>query len=413
VNRLNPISEKERILVIDVIRGFAIFGILLVNIPHFSYPDMYLRYLGEDNFFTQNWGVLDHLTRGFFDIFIQVKFITMFSFLFGFGMVIMLERAKEKGEKFVPIYIRRLLVLFGFGVIHAFLIWDGDILMDYAVLGLLLLLFRNFKPKTLFIWSIALFTLYAIPFSFMGAYSLTTNSGVEDFYDDSYKQEMEQEAKQAIEHYQNGTIVEVFKQRIYDRLFYMELSGMWPFQPIFYGFFMIPYFSMFLLGAAFAKWNIFRDIEKNKKLVKRIWLLGLMIGLPLNLLAYFEEAFWTVGGPFLMLFYMMSITLFMQKPKWQKRLKKFSAVGKTAFSNYILQSIICTFLFYSYGFGLYGKVYPFLGLIIAILIFALQIYISQKWLEKFRFGPLEWIWRTLTYSHVQRFRNNKVVETKE
>lgn len=411
MNRLNPISESERLMVIDVIRGFAIFGILLVNMAHFGYPDMYLRFVGEDNFFTENWGVLDYITRVFFDIFVQVKFITMFSFLFGFGMVIMLERAKAKGERFVPIYIRRLLVLFGFGVIHAFVIWDGDILMDYALLGFLLLLFRNLKPKTMVIWAVSLFTLYALPFLLLGIYSLSTENGMA-IYDEAFQQEMEQEAKQAIDQYQNGTFVDVSKQRIHDRLYYMESSGMWPFQPLLYGFSMIPYFSMFLLGAAFAKWNIFREVEKNKKLIKKIWWIGLLIGLPLNILAVYDDVFWTIGGPFLMLFYVMSITLMMQNPKWHNPFRKMAAVGRTAFTNYIMQSIICTFIFYSYGFGLYGKVYPFVGLILSFIIFTAQVIISQKWLERYRLGPLEWIWRTLTYLHVQKLRVDRIVETK-
>lgn len=410
MNKLHPISEQERLDVIDIIRGFAIFGILLVNMAHFSYPDMYLSLVGKNNFFTENWGALDHLTRGFLDIFVQAKFITMFSFLFGFGMVIMMERAKAKGEKFVPIYLRRLFVLFGFGVIHAFFIWDGDILMDYALMGFVLLLFRNFKPKTLLIWAIVLFSLYSLPYLFIGIYSLSTNNGMETIYDQEFIQEMEKEAKQAMEHYQNGTFLEVFKQRIHDRLYYMDSLGMWPLQPILYGYSMIPYFSMFLLGAAFAKWRMFHEVKKNQQLLKRICWTGLLVGLPLNILAVFEQSFWFIGAPFLMLFYVMSITLIMKQQKWQKKFMKVAAVGRTAFTNYIMQSIICTSLFYSYGFGLYGKVYPFVGLFISIVIFAVQVIISHKWLKKYRLGPLEWVWRTLTYWNVQKLKINRIAE---
>src|SRR5690625_3922805 len=107
---LQPIQQNERIQHIDIIRGFAILGILLVNMAHFSYPDLYLHFIGQDNFFVNNWSTLDHVTNTLLNTFIQMKFITMFSFLFGFGMVMMMERSEAKAQKFVPLYMRRLIV---------------------------------------------------------------------------------------------------------------------------------------------------------------------------------------------------------------------------------------------------------------------------------------------------------------
>nr|WP_279326064.1 DUF418 domain-containing protein [Bacillus sp. FJAT-47783] len=161
---------------------------------------------------------------------------------------------------------------------------------------------------------------------------------------------------------------------------------------------------MFLLGAAFSKLKIFYDVKKHNILIKRIWWMGLLVGLPLNSLAAYETSFLMIGAPFLMLFYVMSMTLCMQRPTWQNRCKKVAAVGRTAFSNYILQSIVCTLLFYSYGLGLYGKVNPFVGLWISVAIFAMQMAVSTWWLKKYRMGPLEWVWRTMTYGRVQRLK---------
>lgn len=127
---LQPTLTNERIGVLDVLRGIAIFGILFVNLAHFSYPDMYLSMLGRDNFFTEKWSDADFAAADILKFLIQTKCILLFSFLFGFGMVVMMERAVSKGKRFVPLYIRRLLALFIFGTIHAFLIWDGDILTE-------------------------------------------------------------------------------------------------------------------------------------------------------------------------------------------------------------------------------------------------------------------------------------------
>lgn len=117
---LQPTLTNERIGVLDVLRGIAIFGILFVNLAHFSYPDMYLSMLGKDNFFTEKWSGADFAAAEILKFLIQTKCILLFSFLFGFGMVVMMERALSKGKRFVPLYIRRLLALFIFGTIHAF-----------------------------------------------------------------------------------------------------------------------------------------------------------------------------------------------------------------------------------------------------------------------------------------------------
>ena len=157
-------QSPDRIEHIDVIRGFAIFGILLVNMAHFSYPDLYLQFVGPDNFFAAEWGKAGHFIKeSILAIFIQMKFIMLFSFLFGFGMILMMERMENKNRNFTPMFLRRIAALFLFGSFHAFFIWDGDILTDYALLGLLLLLFRKRKAKTLLVWAIILYLLFTIP----------------------------------------------------------------------------------------------------------------------------------------------------------------------------------------------------------------------------------------------------------
>ncbi len=405
MNTLQPTTEKDRLLHIDVIRGFAIFGILLVNMAHFSYPDLYLLPIGEHNFFTENWSQWDQWTRTLLDIFIEMKFITMFSFLFGFGMYLLLERTEAKGYNFTALYTRRLFVLLIFGTIHAFLIWDGDILTEYALLGFVLLLFRKHKPKTILIWAMIFYTLIAIPFLLI---SIVPDDMAVDMseYSKQMKLEGELEAKQALQTYSEGSFVEVIKQNIHDRVYYMKMNGMASFNPLLYFYVNIPFFSMFLLGLYIAKKRFLHNLSQHKKTLLKIWLVGLIIGLPTNIIYGLNgnEAMLIIGAPFLMMFYVITI-IYLMRCSWNKRLfTAVAAVGRTAFSNYILQSIMMTTIFYSYGFGLYGKVYPLVGLAIASGFFILQLIISSLWLRHFAYGPLEWVWRAATYKGVSTFK---------
>ncbi|PON00546.1 hypothetical protein BJH90_12030 [Bacillus halotolerans] len=387
---LQPTLTNERIGVLDVLRGIAIFGILFVNLAHFSYPDMYLSMLGKDNFFTEKWSGADFAAAEILKFLIQTKCILLFSFLFGFGMVVMMERALSKGKRFVPLYIRRLLALFIFGTIHAFLIWDGDILTEYALLGLVLLLFRKAKPKTLLIWAVSLYLLFSLPFILA---SFHQANGQE------WAQAAIQQAKQALHAYGNGSLKDIAEQRIHDRLVYMSMNGMLTYNPLNFFFASIPYFSMFLLGAAAAKSRFLHQPEKHRKALKRVWLSGLVIGISAHILYSVTEieVFLLVGAPFLMFFYVTTIVYLYHKTRLAKPLQYFSAVGRMAFTNYLMQSIICTWIFYHYGLGLYGKVYPAAGVLITIAVCALQMIISHLWLRAFRIGPFEWLWRSLTY----------------
>lgn len=403
---LQPIQPHERIEIIDIIRGIAILGILLVNIAHFSYPDLYLHMTGKDHFLMKDWHKLDFIIGDILNIFVRMKFVMMFSFLFGFGMIIMMENAQAKKRRFVPTYLRRLFVLLVIGIIHGFFIWDGDILTQYALLGFILLLFRKCKPRTLVIFSIVFYLLFSLP-------SIQTSFQTIDPEQEQammqYQEEMAQmfndKAKQALQAYGNGTFTEIVKQRVHDRIYYMAINGMLSTNPLLFFYASIPMFSLLLLGAAFAKSKIFHDPSKHLRLLKTLWWLGLLIGLPANI-AYvlWNEDFLLLGAPLLMLFYVTSV-VFLFHFQWGKRLlMPFSAVGRTAFTNYLMQSVIGTLIFYNYGLGLYGKVQPFVAVLIALGIFIFQMIVSNIWLKQYRYGPFEWVWRTLTYGKRPSFR---------
>ena len=397
-----PMQFQERIEVIDIIRGFALLGILIANMAMFSTPFVYLDVLGR-SVWTEP---LDTTVSSFIGIFIQGKFYTIFSFLFGLGFVIFFERAKAKTLKPKLLFYRRLFVLLLIGLTHAFFIWYGDILVTYALLGFLLPLFFNLKPKTILIWGAALIIGFTLMMAFLMGLVALAGMVSEGAMADSmqpFLANMESRIESSYHAYGHGTFAEIMAQRASDNTFaYSQLFG---------SVFVV--FPLFLLGLYAGKKAIFQNIEANIAMIKKVWIWGLIIGVTMsivkfickNMMAGDPYSFYSVfnlaaaflGDIGLCLFFMTSIVLLCQNKKWILRLKPLSYMGRMALSNYLLQSIICTTIFYSYGLGLYGKVGPALGLALAIVIYTVQIFLSKYWLKYYQFGPMEWIWRSLTY----------------
>ena len=380
--RAEPVQVQERIEILDIIRGFALLGILIANMAVFNSPAAYLEVLGK-NMWTGFW---DTTASSFINLLIQGKFYTMFSFLFGLGFAIFFERAKAKTIKPKLLFYRRLFVLLLIGLAHAFFIWHGDILVTYALLGFLLPLFFNRKPKTLLIWAISLFIGFILFMALaMGLLALVKamNEGVIANAMQPMFAIMESRIESSLYAYGHGTFAEIMTQRTSDTLFgYSNLFALI--------FIILP---VFLLGLYAGKRKIFQNIEENLNLIKKAWKWGLVIGLTMsivkfickNLVAGDPTSFYTViqigtgffGDIGLCLFLMASIILLCQNKKWILKFKPLVFAGRMALSNYLFQSIVCTTIFYSYGLGLYGKVGTALGLVLAIVIFAIQIFISK------------------------------------
>ncbi len=397
-----PVQAQERIEVLDVIRGFALLGILMANMAIFSSPATYFEALGK-NMWTGLW---DTIASSFISLLIQGKFYTMFSFLFGLGFAIFYERAKAKTTRPTLLFYRRLFILLLIGLVHAFFIWFGDILVTYALLGFLLPLFFNRKPKTILIWAVSLFgafiLLMALLMALMALMKSLAPTAVTDIMQPMVA-DMESRIESSLHVYGQGTFAEIMAQRTTDTLF--------GYSNLFASIFVI--FPLFLLGLYAGKKSIFQNIEANLTLIRKIWKWSLVIGLTMSILKFICKnlmgadffSFYSVihtgagflGDTGLCLFFMTSIVLLYQNRKWVLKLKPLSYMGRMPLSNYLFQSIVCTTIFYSYGLGLYGKVGPALGLVLTIIIFTIQIFISKYWLKRYQFGPMEWIWRSLTY----------------
>lgn len=405
--QLGPVQPSERIVLLDVLRGLAIFGILVVNVTFFSQPFLWR--------IEPPWGLGDRMITWFVTFFFQGKFYTMFSLLFGLGLAIQLIRGQEKGTNIAPLYRRRLFVLLLIGILHAVFIWYGDILHHYALLGFLLMLFRSREParllRPIFIslaLPVVLFTVLAVLLEVGKQHPPTRQKLERERIEQREKQRAD--AAESLEIYPRGSYVEVLQQRLKDLAMLESFA-------IFY----LPHvFAMFLLGLYVGKRGMARDPEAHEPLLRRIWRWGLILGLvagvgsvisqetidPMvpSLEAAFFTALYIIGAPALSLFYMISILFALRQPRWHRRLLPLAAVGRTALSNYLLQSVVCTTIFYSHGLGLFGRVPPSAGLAIAMVICALQIPLSLWWLKRFRFGPVEWLWRSLTYGTPQPMR---------
>ncbi|SFA79425.1 MULTISPECIES: DUF418 domain-containing protein [unclassified Bacillus (in: firmicutes)] len=394
LKNVTPITEAERIVSIDVIRGFAILGIYLINMLSFHSPFLHIDPI--------TWwdSQVDQVIYKFIDIFAQASFYPLFSMLFGYGLIILRERTVKKGLSFPIIAARRLVTLLVLGIVHAFLIWDGDILILYAVIGLLSLIFLRMSGKKLMLTGILLYTISNLLLSLLTFIIVMMNPEEPFNIADLSK------ADAAIEVYQNGTFSEITDQRISE---WYEVYNLYSLPIMLFTF--LPYL---LFGAGVGKVGVLADVPKYKRKLLMTFIFLFPFGLLLKCLPYImvhnyatdymQDAF---GGVMLAISYACAIALVMEKEKMKKFLLYLAPVGKLSMSNYLLQSIFTTFVFYSYGLGMYGKFSLAEGTILAISFFILQVILSHFWVKYFYYGPVEWLWRSVTYLHRPKMARNK------
>lgn len=387
VEKMGAIQQSERIQILDILRGFAIFGILAVNIAGFASPAFLPGYAGPENL---PW--YDALAEKLVLFFAEGKFYSIFSFLFGLGFSVQLARAEAKGKDIRSFYPRRLWVLFGMGILHAILLWNGDILRIYALLGFALLAFRKRSDRTLLIWAGILFVLSFVLVAFMGG----PVGGGEDTAIPGY--DVVGMARLA---YTSPSFISFLSFQTF-----MALAT-------FVILFLIQgasVMALFLLGLLAGRMQFFAKLPENRPALKRVFIAGLLIGgLGNGVMLLFPDPLpaslgFTIGAPALAAAYVSGLSLLSLRAGGSRLLAPLSKVGRMALSNYVLQSVVCALLFNGFGFGLYEKVGAAGLLGITVLIYLVQIPLSSWWLSRFQFGPLEWLWRSLTYGQWQPFR---------
>ncbi|MBG9945475.1 DUF418 domain-containing protein [Brevibacillus formosus] len=392
--KVAPVSEGERIRQLDGIRGFALLGILQVNMPSFLYPIMFLPDAGMVNTHSE----MDGWIRLLFNMFVQTKFYTIFSFLFGVGFFLFMHRAESKQLPYQSLFTRRLVVLLIFGMTHLVFLWYGDILHTYALAGFLLLLFYHRQEKTIKRWAWTLL----IGMQALSAMMLTVPEDLVSMPDQTAL------IQKAINAYTNGSIIE----RLQFRVGY-EIPVVLSFE--FYVILSI--FPLFLFGFLAAKRGVFERTEAFIPAIRRVWWLALglsVVLVPMIPLVQFGivkfpasisiavQTFVTWSGLSLCAFYITSLLLLYRKERGKRMLKHLEPVGRMALSNYLSQTII-TVLVVRVG-QLYGTPELALGLVFSLVIFTAQIFVSRWWLANYQFGPAEWLWRCLTYGKLVPMR---------
>lgn len=371
---------KQRIFSIDALRGFSLLGILLMNILTFAYP---YQIINPFEFFQHQDGAWFKISS----LFIIASFYPIFAFLFGYGLSIMYQNSLDKGLNYYPMITRRLLFLLLLGIIHGVFIFYGDILSTYALLGLIAIIFVRLKPQyTLVALSIGIgifVLLYLLPMIL-----LKDVTQIESFV-----------GLQELERVNN-----ILSSADYVSIigFNLKYFGMNIANAILVGPFSI--LPIMLFGIYAHQINWFNKIKQHKNLYMVIGVVVLILGLAIKMIQIVLEGSVTsqlmsqmIGGPIVALSYIMFFVILCEDQTVRKILTPLQSIGKLSLTTYISQSIICIIIFYGVGLNYYGKLPVLTIYIIGIFIYCVQLILSYLYLLKFKQGPLEKLWRKVTY----------------
>ena len=401
---LSPVQGGERIDALDVLRGFALLGILLMNIEAMVGP-LIGALSGIDPALTG----ADRWADALVYFFVQGKFYPLFSLLFGMGFAVMMQRAADAGRPFVRLYLRRVLALLAIGLAHALLVWSGDILTSYALVALLLLLcFRHTPASRLPGWSVAFMLL---PLVLMLASGLLVEAaamapgGAREMA--AMKLEMdagmvaELEAQRRAQG--SGSFAQAVAQRADDFMMMMTYLVFWGGQLL----------GLFLLGGWFVRSGAIARPLEHAALHRRLRWVALPVGMAMMGASIWMAPTVTMGmmglrdsvamclamagGVLMCLGYLAWILRGLQSAWLGEGLRSLAPAGRMALTNYLTQSLVCTFIFSGYGLGYFEQLPRAWQVPFVLAFFATQVVVSHLWLGRFRFGPMEWLWRAVTY----------------
>jgi uncharacterized protein len=405
-----PVTARERILALDVLRGFALLGILVMNIQSFSM--IYSAYLNPTAY-----GDLEGMNRWVWlasHVLADQKFISIFSMLFGAGMVLMAQHVETGGGRPGGLHYRRMFWLLVIGLGHAYLVWHSDILVTYALCGVVVYLFRKVRPGWLTAWALAAvtvpFLLWLAAGSSMPLWPPDAIEGIRSDWSPSPEQ-----VAAEVEIYRGGWLEQMAHRiptAIEFQTFVFAIWTGWRAG------------GLMLLGMALWKWGVL-SAERGIRFYVTLVAIGSAIGFPLILIGVTRNfaADWSVtysmffgsqfnywGSMFVALAYVGLVMLVVKTRVLRWLQHALAAVGRTALSNYLGQSLVCTMIFYGHGFGLFGKVERWQQALIVVGVWAVQIVLSLVWLRYLRYGPAEWAWRSLTYWRLQPMRIRQIQE---
>lgn len=393
-----PTETTDRLVLMDGLRGFALLGIFAVNLygmgaSSFAY--------GSSAMWT---GPLDLFVARVTQFFAHGSFYFLFSLLFGAGFYMMMHGYGRRASGIgVPAYVRRLVLLGGLGIGHIYLLWWGDILLSYSIAGFLLLFFRKSAPRTLVIWTVALFALPVILFGLLPVLWEAADPASLGEWMEYYEESVRAYIAWQLEMYGSGSYGEIIQARLDE--FSENLYGYFVYFPMVLG-------SM-LLGVAFARNRLFSASSEHDEFYRKLlfWcLLPAIVGKMLYVLGIEGVSSYpgvgslamiggtAMGGPALGLIYLCLLRAWFFRGGQTVIKAAMASAGRMALTNYLMQSFIAGLIFYSYGLGLYGQVPPVGLLMLAFSVFAGQLLLSRVWLRRCSIGPLEWLLRRGTYA---------------
>ncbi len=401
---VSPVAPTERIKSLDILRGFAVLGILIMNIQGYSMieaaylnPSAYGDLTGLNKWV---W-ILSH-------IFGDQKFMTIFSILFGAGIILMSRKAESKGRRPAGLHYRRTLWLFVIGVIHAYGFWHGDILVVYALCSITVFLFRKLSPRKLLVMGLITISVSSLIYLFFG-FSMPSWPPEASEQASKYWIPNEEIIEHEIAAYRGGWLQQmthrVPSSLAFHTLVFLIWSG-WRAG------------GLMLVGMALFKWGVL-TAEKSTRFYRNLALVGLGLGLPVVILGvvrnfaegwsfsysmYKGNQFNYWGSLLVSLALIGLIMLISKNPKWDRFNSPFAAVGRMALTNYLMHTLVFTTIFYGHGLGLFGKVDRTGQILMIAGMWIVQLVLSPIWLRHFRFGPAEWLWRSLTYGKAQPMR---------
>ena len=422
-----PVAERERLVSLDALRGVAILGILVMNIYMFAMP--FVGYMNPLAF-----GGTEPINVGtwmFTHILFDQKFLTIFAMLFGAGIVLVSERSEARGASPAAIFYRRQFWLVVIGMIHGYLIWLGDILFMYALIGMLAYLFRRRSVRTLLIVAACIFPV-ALLFNLGNAqYTETVIAEVgeigalqqageeisaeqQEVLDNWEKQRPffspnDEDIQAELDAYQ-GSYPEILAHRA------PMVATMQIFMVLMFGLWRVG--ALMLAGMALMKMGVL-SAERSPRFYRNMMFAGYLIGIPLTTFSAFDlhaHGFDSihqmrigglanyVGSVVVALGHIGLVMLLVKTGTAARATRRFAAVGRMALTNYLMHSVILTTLFYGYGLGLYGSVPRAAQMLFVVAVIGLQLWYSPIWLQRYRFGPVEWLWRSVSYWHWQPMR---------
>ena len=381
-----PITPSNRITVIDMVRGIALFGVLAINVVTEFRVSIFEQFLPTRNDGT--W--LDRTFHSILIISIDMKAFALFSLLFGVGLAIQYDNLSTNSRRAV-LLIRRLAVLMVIGAAHLVVLWNGDILFDYAIAGFIVLPFLFWQSWVPAVVGTALLAVFVVSSHLPPIASMPSRSW------------MTQNVAEAMRIYGSGGFAEVLAFRVH------ELPGLLPLH-----LFMFPRtVALMLIGAALWRAGVFRAGSRTSQYLSLIAVIGILVG---GILAVAHTNGWLRLGWKLELSverlatvllacgYGAAIIWWADNARGRKLLAWAAPIGRMAFTNYLLQSVIFGWLFYGYGLGLFGKLGVAAVLAIGIGVYVLQVAFSAYWLQRYLYGPVEWLWRSAMYGTRQPFR---------